>query len=247
MTIEHNYNSTVTNSTDPSYLAELANSTNARICVGRSGTRFTTQTLLKFRLDHAIANDAVWSAIDQEKIDNLGFYSIQTKVQDKEEFIRRPDLGRIFDDATLTAIKGDCIPNPDVQIMAADGLSAAAINANIEDIYALLEAELTAAGYTMGTPLFVKYSRVATMDPISEILGAKVTINLIGERPGLATDESMSAYIAYESSAKKPESQRTVISNIHRNGIPPVEAGAQIVSLVKLMMKEKISGIDLKL
>ena len=85
------------------------------------------------------------------------------------------------------------------------------------------------------------------MDKISDALGAKVTIQLIGERPGLATGESMSVYMAYESSATKPESQRTVISNIYKNGIPPLEAGAQVVHLTELMMKVKKSGIDLKL
>ncbi|WP_249175713.1 ethanolamine ammonia-lyase light chain EutC, partial [Clostridium tyrobutyricum] len=103
-----------------------------------------------------------------------------------------------------------------------------------------------AKGYKIGTPIFVKYARVATMDEISEVLNAKVTIILIGERPGLATGESMSSYMAYESSTSKPESQRTVVSNIHRNGTPPVEAGAQIVHLIDLMMREKKSGIDLK-
>ena len=85
------------------------------------------------------------------------------------------------------------------------------------------------------------------MDKISELLNAKVTIQLIGERPGLATGESMSCYMAYESSSKKPESQRTVISNIHRNGILPVEAGAQIVYFTEVLMREKKSGIDLKI
>ena len=104
-----------------------------------------------------------------------------------------------------------------------------------------------AKGYTIGTPIFVKHARVATMDKISEAINAKVTLILIGERPGLATGESMSCYMAYEASSKKPESQRTVISNIHKNGMPPVEAGAQIVQLIEILMKKKKSGIDLKL
>jgi ethanolamine ammonia-lyase small subunit len=85
------------------------------------------------------------------------------------------------------------------------------------------------------------------MDQISEAIQAKVTILLVGERPGLATDESMSSYMAYESSTLKPESQRTVISNIHRKGVPPVEAGAQLVNLVELLIREKKSGVELKI
>jgi len=85
------------------------------------------------------------------------------------------------------------------------------------------------------------------MDKISEALNAKVTVLLIGERPGLATGDSMSSYMAYESSTLKPESQRTVVSNIHANGTPPVEAGAEIVSLIELMISKKISGVELKI
>lgn len=229
------------------FCRHLQKTTNARLCIGRAGERFRTKTLLKFRADHAIAMDAVWSSVDESIIDRLGFVKVQTMARDKEEYIRRPDLGRIFSPETAQKIKKECRPSPDVQIIVADGLSSYAINANLEDIYGILVDGLTDKGYTVGTPIFVKYSRVATMDKISEILNARVTIQLIGERPGLATGESMSCYMAYESSSKKPESQRTVISNIYRSGILPVEAGAQIVYLTEVFMREKKSGIELKI
>ncbi|MBU2701274.1 ethanolamine ammonia-lyase small subunit [Sporomusaceae bacterium BoRhaA] len=225
----------------------LKKTTNARICVGRSGERFRTETLLKFRADHAIAMDTVWSHVDESIIDRLGFYKVQTMVKDKEEYIRRPDLGRVFSPETMESIKKNCIKKPDVQIIAADGLSAYAINANLEDIYSIMVDGLQEKGYTLGTPIFVKYSRVATMDKISEALGAKVTIQFIGERPGLATGESMSVYMAYEASSLKPESQRTIVSNIYKEGIPPVEAGAQVIYLTDVLMREKKSGVELKL
>lgn len=225
----------------------LKDSTTARVCVGRAGTRFKTNTFLKFRADHAVAMDAVWSMVDEKVIDKLKFLKVQTVVKDKEEYITRPDFGRKFSEETIEYIKENCIKSPQVQIIAGDGLSSTAINANLRDIYSIILDGLNAKGYKVGTPIFVKFARVATMDKISEALDAKVTIILIGERPGLATGESMSCYMAYESSTKKPESQRTVISNIHRNGTPPVEAGAQIVDLIEIMMKEKKSGVDLKI
>lgn len=225
----------------------LKESTPARICVGRAGTRFKTNTLLKFRADHAVAMDAVWSSVDENLIDELKFLKVQTLVKDKEEYITRPDLGKKFSTETTEYIKEKCMNAPEVQIIAGDGLSATAINANLKDVYSIVTDGLKAKGYSVGTPIFVKYSRVATMDKISEALNAKVTIILIGERPGLATGESMSCYMAYEASSKKPESQRTVISNIHRNGTPPVEAGAQIVHLIELMMQEKKSGVELRI
>lgn len=225
----------------------LKKTTNARLGVGRAGDRFKTETLLKFRADHAIAQDAVWTEIDESLVDEMGFYKVQTMVNNKEEYVRRPDLGRIFSEETTEAIKMDCIHQPDVQIIVADGLSGFAINANLKDMYAIMMDGFREKKYKVGTPIFVRYSRVATMDRISEALGAKVTIQLIGERPGLATGESMSVYMAYESSPKKPESQRTVVSNIYSNGIPPIEAGAQVVHLTEILMREKKSGVELKI
>lgn len=225
----------------------LKKTTNARLGVGRAGDRFKTETLLKFRADHAIAQDAVWTEIDESLVDEMGFYKVQTMVNNKEEYVRRPDLGRIFSEETTEAIKRDCIHKPDVQIIVADGLSGFAINANLKDMYAIMMDGFREKKYKVGTPIFVRYSRVATMDRISEALGAKVTIQLIGERPGLATGESMSVYMAYESSPKKPESQRTVVSNIYSNGIPPIEAGAQVVHLTEILMREKKSGVELKI
>ncbi|WP_303726190.1 ethanolamine ammonia-lyase subunit EutC [Anaerovibrio lipolyticus] len=225
----------------------LKKTTNARLGVGRAGDRFKTETLLKFRADHAIAQDAVWTEIDESLVDEMGFYKVQTMVNNKEEYVRRPDLGRIFSEETTEVIKRDCIHQPDVQIIVADGLSGFAINANLKDMYAIMMDGFREKKYKVGTPIFVRYSRVATMDRISEALGAKVTIQLIGERPGLATGESMSVYMAYESSPKKPESQRTVVSNIYSNGIPPIEAGAQVVHLTEILMREKKSGVELKI
>ena len=225
----------------------LNKSTPARICIGKAGSRYKTSDYLRLRADHAVAMDAVWSHVDESIVDELGFLKFQTLVKDKEEYITRPDLGRKFSKEVIVDIKEKCTCNIDVQIIAGDGLSSPAITSNLKDIYPMIVEGVKGKGYSLGTAIFVKYARVATMDKISEALNAKITLILIGERPGLATGESMSCYIAYEASSKKPESQRTVISNIHKNGMPPVEAGAQIVQLIEILMKEKKSGIDLKL
>ena len=99
----------------------------------------------------------------------------------------------------------------------------------------------------VNTPFFVKYGRVGVMDEISELLDADVTCTLIGERPGLITAESMSAYIAYKATVGMPEARRTVVSNIHKNGTIPSEAGAHIAEIIKIMLEKKCSGTDLKL
>ena len=94
--------------------------------------------------------------------------------------------------------------------------------------------------------MFVKFGRVGAQDRISELLDAKIVCSFIGERPGLATAESMSAYITYRAEVGMPEARRTVVSNIHKNGVPAVEAGAYIVDLLQLMLEQKASGLDLK-
>ncbi|MBQ6904569.1 MAG: ethanolamine ammonia-lyase light chain EutC, partial [Spirochaetia bacterium] len=104
---------------------------------------------------------------------------------------------------------------------------------------------LESKGLTVGTPFFMKYGRVAAEDQVAEIVGAKVVCVLIGERPGLATSESMSAYIVYNAHVGIPESKRTVVSNIHKDGLSAVEAGAYIVEVIEKILAAKASGVDL--
>ena len=134
-----------------------------------------------------------------------------------------------------------------VQIYVSDGLSSAAVAANTADVLPAILQGLKSYGIEAGTPFFVKYGRVGVMDQISEITGADVTCVLIGERPGLITAESMSAYIAYKATVGMPEARRTVVSNIHKDGTIPAEAGAHIADIIKKILEAKASGTDLKL
>ena len=118
---------------------------------------------------------------------------------------------------------------------------------NIEDLLPILMDGLKADGIRVGTPFFVKYGRVPTMDAVSEAVGAELTCVLLGERPGLAASDSMSAYITYGAYVGIPESKRTVVSNIHQHGIQPVEAGAYLVELLERILNEQKSGVDLQL
>ena len=101
------------------------------------------------------------------------------------------------------------------------------------------------AGFTVGDPLFLRYGRVKAEDRLGEAIGCDVVLMLVGERPGLGQSESMSCYGVYRPTAATLESDRSVISNIHREGTPPVEAAAVIVDLVRQMMQHKASGIAL--
>ena len=218
-----------------------------RLGIGKAGARYKTDPVLQFRAAHAAAQDAVFSDVDQDFIDKMGLFSVQTQCDSKDTYLSRPDLGRKLSDEAVKTIKEKCRMNPKVQIYVSDGLSSASIAANIGDVLPAIEQGLKSYGIDTGTPFFVKYGRVGAMDQISEITGADVTCVLIGERPGLITAESMSAYIAYKATVGMPEARRTVVSNIHKAGTIPAEAGAHIADIIKKILDNKASGTDLKL
>lgn len=227
------------------YLAELRKKTPARIAVGRAGTRPKTTTWLQFRFDHAAAVDAVYGEVPPEILDRLNFFQVHSKVLDKEEYIRRPDLGRRLSDDSITTVKERCKHAPSVQIVASNGLSAKALEENLEDVYLSLEQSLNNLNIEMGTTFYVDKGRVALMDEIGEILQPDVVIILIGERPGLVSAESLSAYICYKPRIGTIEADRMVVSNIHKGGLPPVEAGAYLGTVIQKILKYEASGVSL--
>lgn len=218
-----------------------------RLGIGKAGARYKTDPSLQFRAAHSAAQDAVFSDVDQEFIDNMGMFSVQTQCDNKDTYLTRPDLGRKLSDESVKTIQEKCKKNPKVQIYVSDGLSSAAVAANVGDVLPAIEQGLKSYGIDIGTPFFLKYGRVGAMDQISEITGADVTCVLIGERPGLITAKSMSAYVAYKATVGMPEARRTVVSNIHTEGTIPAEAGAHIADIIKKILDNKASGTDLKL
>ena len=224
----------------------MLSKTPARIGVGKAGARLKTKTYLALRADHAAARDSVFADVDEGLIKEMNLFSVQTCCHDRNEHLTRPDLGRKFDEKTAAEIKSHCTANPDVQFIVSDGLSSKAIEANIKNVLPAVMDGVKALGYSVGTPFFVKFGRVACMDHAGELLGSKVTCILIGERPGLGTAESMSAYITYGSKVGMSESLRTVVSNIHKGGITPVEAGAYLAEVIDMIMKNKATGVNLK-
>lgn len=221
--------------------------TPARLGVWRAGTRYNTMSLLRFRADHATAQDSVFTDVSDEFIQSNGFVAGQSKCADRDEYITRPDHGRLLQDETKQEFKSKLQAGAKVMIMVGDGLSSAAIEANAADIIPAIKQGLKSQGIDVGAIPFVKYCRVGAMDDLGELMGADVVCCLIGERPGLVTSESMSAYIAYKPTVGMPESRRTVVSNIHRGGTPAVEAGAHIADLIKKMLDKKMSGVALNL
>ena len=219
--------------------------TPARLGLGRAGTRYKTATMLRFRADHAAAQDSVFSPVPEEFAKENGLVPVQTECRDKDEYLTRPDLGRRFDAHNAKVIEEVC-KGRRVLLVIGDGLSSAASLANALDCAAAIRQGLQAHGIDPGQSLFVRYCRVGASDHIGDLTGCELVCLLVGERPGLVTNESMSAYLTYKPHRGISESKRTGVSNIHRQGVAAVEAGAHIASLIARSLRQKASGIDLK-
>ena len=224
----------------------LKKKTPARLGLGRCGARYRTASMLRFRADHAAAQDSVFSLVPKEFYEKNDLPFVQTQCRDKDQYLTRPDLGRRFDETNQQIIRQVCGDHPRVLLVIGDGLSSDAITANALDCAAAIRQGLKSFGIELGKSLFIQYARVGAMDHIGQITGAELICMLVGERPGLVTSESMSAYITYKPYPGIAESKRTVVSNIHRQGTPAVEAGAHIAELLHTMLEKKASGIDLR-
>ena len=220
--------------------------TPARLGSGKAGPRYKTLTMLRFRADHAAAQDAVFSQVPEDFAQKNGMVEVQTRCQSKDEYLTRPDHGRCFDEENQKKIRAAIPGTPRVQIVVGDGLSSAAITANAMDCMEALREGLKLKGIDPGTPIFVRYCRVGAGDAIGDITGCELVCMLVGERPGLVTDKSMSAYITYKAHRGIPESARTVISNIHDQGTPAVEAGAFAADLIETILQRRTSGVALQ-
>ena len=224
---------------------EMKLTTPARIGVWRCGTRPLTDTWLRFRADHAVAQDSVLGEVPEEFPAKYNMVSVKSMCESKDEYLTRPDLGRKLDEESLNLIRSKCRKGAKLQIIVADGLSSNAVEANIPNLLPAMLQGLEGMKIDVGTPIFVKFARVAIMDAIGEELKPEAAIVLLGERPGLGTAESMSAYIGYNPRAGMVESERTVVSNIHKGGTPAAEAGAHLATLLKKILDAKASGVNL--
>jgi ethanolamine ammonia-lyase small subunit len=226
--------------------------TPARILTGRVGGSYTTSTLLELRRDHAAARDAVNEELElatglgPEFVTRWGLFEVGTNAVSKQEFLLRPDLGRSLDEPGKAEIKRLCPAGADIQVAIGDGLSAAAVVAQVPALLPLLHSEATARGWRFGQPFFIRHCRVGVLNDLCELLDPAVVILLIGERPGLATATSLSAYMAYRPRQGHDDSKRNLISNIHDRGMPPDQAARRIALLAEQMMRLGKSGYTVK-
>ena len=226
--------------------------TPARLLAGRAGAAYRTETQLELREAHAAARDSVRAELDIEStfgtafIKELGLFDAYTEAADKNEYLLRPDLGRRFSAASRTKILQHCPSGNDVQIAVGDGLSVAAICAQVPQLLPLLHQESVARGWSVGQTFVIHHCRVGILNEIGELLNPTVAVLLIGERPGLATAESLSAYMAYRPRQHHSDANRNLISNIHSRGVRTSDAAVRILDFAAQMMKAQVSGSTLR-
>ncbi|WP_423410390.1 ethanolamine ammonia-lyase subunit EutC [Heyndrickxia sp. MSNUG] len=233
----------VDNPVDREMIQRARSITPARIGIGRTGTRMKTKDYLDFRIDHAAAQDAVFRDVSDEFLKEMNLPILHSRSESMDDYLMNVDSGRKLAPESVKWAENNLQKNKQVQIIISDGLSSTGVEANIADILPALIQGLEVKNISVGQPVFIKRSRVWIQDEIAKITNCDVVISLIGERPGLATAKSISAYMIYRPGKESVEADRTVISNIHDGGIPPVEAGAYLADLLADIIEHKASGV----
>ncbi len=225
--------------------------TNARIALGRTGTAVPLNESLLFKLAHAQARDAVYSTLHTEALQEglqtlqLSSYILHTQARERMIYLQRPDFGRMLDDASAHVLEQDA-GGYDLVIIIADGLSATAVNEHAVPLLQLLCPLLQKENISLSPVILLAQGRVAAGDEVGALLRARISLMLIGERPGLTSPDSMGAYLTYAPQKGFTDERRNCISNIRPEGLPYGSACEKIFYLIKESLRLKLSGIGLK-
>jgi ethanolamine ammonia-lyase small subunit len=228
--------------------------TSARIALGRAGGSMPTRHQLAFQLAHASARDAVWSHFDPDalaaELGKLGHpvLTVESAARDRAEYLQRPDLGRRLapeSRASLVQHLGEGV-GVDLAIIVTDGLSALAVTTQSPPFLAELFTLLSHDSWSIAPVIVARHGRVALEDEIGEICRAKISLILIGERPGLGSPDSMGIYFIYSPKPEKTDADRNCVSNIRQGGLPPVEAARKVSHLLSVCRNTTTSGVLLK-
>jgi ethanolamine ammonia-lyase small subunit len=233
-------------------IRDLRNLTPARVGLGRAGASMPTDALLEFMLDHARARDAVHAAFDVpaviEGLGDLGLdaVAVSSRVRDRKDYLRRPDLGRTLDRASQDLLASRGRASCELAIMIGDGLSPTAVHAHAVELVRSLMPRLAADGIAIGHAVVASGARVALGDEIGAILGARIIAVLIGERPGLSAPDSLGAYLTFAPRAGLTDAERNCVSNMHGSGLGYEEAASKIAWLVREGLARGVTGVALK-
>ena len=226
--------------------------TPARVLEGRVGGCYRTSTQLELREAHAAARDAVRTSLDMEKqfgpemIQRWGLFEVSSQAQTKDDYLLQPNLGRTFSEPSQDELRKRCSTGNDIQVAIGDGLSVTAVAAQVPKLLPALCDGARALGWRVGQTFVIRHCRVGILNHIGEILMPTVAVLLIGERPGLATPESLSAYLAYRPRFGQTDADRNLVSNIHARGTGIADAADRILNLAAQMMKARCSGFQLE-
>ena len=226
--------------------------TPARVLLGRSGSSYRTSTMLQLRADHAAARDALHEQLElselpmAELVERFGIFEVSTCASTFADHLARPDLGRRLSQAAIEKIIEECPSPVDVQFVIGDGLSSAAVRTQVPELLPLLIDAASKRGLSVGQPFFVRNCRVGVLNDIGATIDAEVVVLLVGERPGLATAESLSAYLAWRPRPGDTDERRNLISNIHDGGVMAGAAATRILALVDLLRLHGRSGFEIR-
>ncbi|VVP60352.1 Ethanolamine ammonia-lyase light chain [Pseudomonas fluorescens] len=236
-------------------LLELRRLTPARIALGRTGTSMPTTAQLDFQYAHAQARDAVHLPFDHAALgtqlaargrESLLLHSAAT---DRNSYLQRPDLGRKLSDASAQTLREYAAAKPggvDLVIVVADGLSALAVHRHTVPFLTRMEEQIEAEGWSVSPVVLVEQGRVAVADEIGELLGARMVVILIGERPGLSSPDSLGLYFTYNPKIGLTDAYRNCISNVRLEGLSYGMAAHRLLYLMREACRRQLSGVNLK-
>ncbi len=236
-------------------LLELRRLTPARIALGRTGTSMPTSAQLDFQYAHAQARDAVHLPFDHIELrsqlaergrESLLLHSAAT---DRNSYLQRPDLGRKLSDVSAQTLRDYALTHPggvDLAVVVADGLSALAVHRHTLPFLARMEEQTASEGWSLSPVILVEQGRVAVADEIGELLGAKMVVILIGERPGLSSPDSLGLYFTYNPKVGLTDAYRNCISNVRLEGLSYGMAAHRLLYLMREACRRQLSGVSLK-
>jgi ethanolamine ammonia-lyase small subunit len=233
-------------------LKRLRDLTPARVGLGRTGAGTPTKALLEFTLDHARARDAVHAAFDVSAtisgLNDLGLeaFDVSSRARDRKDYLRRPDLGRTLDQASQELLAAQKSSSCRLAVVVGDGLSPTAVNAHAIELVRCLIPRLAVDGIEIGRAVVATGARVALGDEIGAILGARMIVMLIGERPGLSAPDSLGAYLTFAPRPGLTDAERNCVSNIHGSGLGYDEAAFKIAWLIREGLAREVTGVALK-
>lgn len=236
----------------PAAYSRLRGLTDARVALDTTGSSLTTSELLAFQYDWAQARDAVHFAVDfptlAQQMNAAGFETVHvtSAASSRPVYLRRPDLGRRLSDdgaARLAPLEGSA---PDICVVVADGLSGLAVAEHSVELMRVFSQRAEREGWRVSPVVLAEQGRVAIGDPIGSALDARLTVMIIGERPGLSAADSLGAYITYAPAPGRTDAERNCISNIRPGGQSPEAAADTMTYLIRHALAQQLTGVGLK-